>query len=554
MSLLRKKTKTTMGGVEISQFLVRALISCYVILLFVLLPLCYRNGYYDIGDFKYDLFSRMTTILIALMIPALLIYLICGLRAKTWSGITFSHCLKRLSLIDRFVLLYLLACLITFFLSPYQTFRFWGMDASNPAWTGYYGWFMGFKSQLMFIALYFLVSRFFIKSWKSDLLFALIGTSTVVFLLGILHRFLIDPLSLYKGIDSYYYPLFLSTVGQSTWYSSYLCTVFPVGLYLFWYSDKRWQRILLGIYSAIGFASLVTQNSDSAYFALFAFLSVMFVFSFQSTMSFKRFLEVLLIGLLSMRLVGIFQMLFPDRTVPIEKLSIFLSQSPLLWIVIFLLALLNFMLAHFEANGNFQITSITFVKRLGLCLIATILPLGLLCIVLTTTGHLPPFLSSFQDIGYFVFDENWGNARGFTWKYSVSMFSEYPLKQKLFGIGSDCFASYTYDFHSDFVSAKWGDSVLANAHNEWMNMLLTTGILGFFAYIGIFISAFVVFIKEQKAKADIYMLTAAACIASYFFHNLFCYQQVVCTPFIFLLIGLGEFVRRERSMSSVSDT
>lgn len=545
MSLSNKKQERTLTGSKISEFLVRALVSSYAILLFVLLPLCYRDNYYDIGDFKYELFSRMTTVLLALMVPALLFYLISRLRAKAWSGTAFFQRLSELSLIDRFVLLYLLACLVTFFLSPYQTFLFFGADASNPAWTGYNGWFMGLKSQLMFIALYFLVSRFFMKSWKWDLLIALIGSSAIVFLLGILHRFLIDPLSLYEGIDSYYYALFLSTIGQSTWYSSYLCTVFPIGLFLFWHSGKRWQRILLGIYSAIGFASLVTQNSDSAYFALAAFLSVMFAFSFQSATSLKHFLEVLLIGALSMRFMGILQMLFPDRTVPVEKLSVFFSRSPLLWIVIFLLAFLYFLLAYLEINGRFQIGSVTCIRRLGLCLIAAVLPVGLLCVVLTTTGHLPSFLSSFQDFGYFVFDENWGNGRGFTWKYCISMFSEYPLKLKLFGIGSDCFASYTYDYHADFVAAKWGDSVLANAHNEWMNMLLTTGIFGLVTYAGIFISAFVIFIKEQKAS--IYLLAAAACIGSYFFHNLFCYQQVVCTPFIFLIIGLGEFVRREHT-------
>ena len=545
MPLSKKKTKPALTGLKLSKFLVRVLISAYTILLFVLLPLCYRNKYYDIGDFKYELFSGMTTLFLILMVPAFLFYLIEIFRAKVWSGITFFQRLAGLSLIDRFVLLYLLACLITFFLSPYQTFQFFGEDASNPAWTGYSGWFMGLKSQLMFIALYFLVSRFFMKSWKADLLVALISTSAIVFLLGILHRFLIDPLSLYEGIDSYYYTLFLSTIGQSTWYSSYLCTVFPVGLFLFWHCDKRWQRLLLGLYCVLGFASLVTQNSDSAYFALAAFLSVLFAFSFQSPTSLRRFLEVLLIGILSMRLVGIFQMLFPGRVVTVEKLSAFFSQSPLLWIAVFLLALLYFLLAHLEINNRFQIESAVCIRRLGLYLIAALIPVGLLCIVLTTTGYLPSFLSQFRNFGYFLFDENWGNGRGFTWKYCILMFYEYPLKLKLFGVGSDCFASYTYDYYAELVSGKWGDSILANAHNEWLNMLLTTGIFGLITYAGTFICAFVLFIKEQKNS--IYLLIAAACICSYFFHNIFCYQQVVCTPFVFLMIGLGEFIRREHT-------
>ncbi|MFT3984461.1 MAG: hypothetical protein QM697_11185, partial [Lachnospiraceae bacterium] len=61
MSLLKKKQKQPMTGTEISELLVRVLISAYTILIVILLPLCYRNSYYDIGDFKYELFSGMTT-------------------------------------------------------------------------------------------------------------------------------------------------------------------------------------------------------------------------------------------------------------------------------------------------------------------------------------------------------------------------------------------------------------------------------------------------------------------------------------------------------------
>ena len=378
------------------------------------------------------------------------------------------------------------------------------------------------------------------KSWKFDLLFSILGASAVVFLLAILHRFLIDPLGLYEGIDASYYILFLSTVGQATWYSSFLCTVFPVGLFLFWYCDKTWQRVLLSIYTVIGFATLVTQNSDSAYFALTAFLSVLFAFSFQSVKHLRRFLEVLLTALLSMRIVGIFQLLFADRAIPLEKLSTFLSQNPLMWIIVFLLAILYCLLTFADAKGMFSMDSVKWVQRLGFIFIIAILPLLILCIVLTTTGHLPAF---FQNINYLVFNDNWGNGRGFTWKYSVSMFAEYSLPLKLFGVGPDCFASYTYAYHAADVSARWGESVLANAHNEWLNTLLTTGLLGLFSYAGIFVSAFVTFIRKQKDS--IFLLAAAGCIASYFFHNMFCYQQVACTPLIFLIIGLGEFIRRE---------
>ncbi len=538
-----KKSSTSISFVEVTDFIVRALISAYCILLFILLPLCYRDKYYDIGDFKYELFLKLTLGLFYILIPVFLFCIAAHISHKTWCELTLRKIASSLTLTDGFVLLYLAACIISFLLSPYRTNWFHGTDTTaNPAWFGYGGWFMGLKSQLMFIAIYFLVSRLFIKSWKFDLLASILGASAIVFLLGIFHRFLIDPLALYNGIDASYYPLFLSTIGQASWFSSYLCTIFPIGIFLFWYCHKRWQRIVLGIYTAIGFASLVTQNSDSAYFAMIAFLSILFILSLRSTTSFLRFLEVLMIAGFSMRFIGILQILCPQRAIQVDTISVFFSQNFLLWIFLFFIVALYFGINYMQLHKQIHIESIKWLLPVFYIVTAAIIPIGVLCIILTTTNQLPSFLSSFKNFGYFNFNDDWGNGRGFTWKYCVQMYSEYSIPQKLFGIGSDCFASYTYAYHSADVSVKWGNSVLANSHNEWMNMLLTTGLFGFVTYLGIFVSSFLTYMKNKKN--NIYLFAAAACIISYFSHNIFCYQQVVCTPFIFLIIALAEFTKR----------
>ena len=36
-----------------------------------------------------------------------------------------------------------------------------------------------------------------------------------------------------------------------------------------------------------------------------------------------------------------------------------------------------------------------------------------------------------------------------------------------------------------------------------------------------------------------------ASMVSYMAYNFFCYQQVLCTPFIFLLMGIGEYMTRQ---------
>ena len=78
-------------------------------------------------------------------------------------------------------------------------------------------------------------------------------------------------------------------------------------------------------------------------------------------------------------------------------------------------------------------------------------------------------------------------------------------------------------------------------------MLINGGVLGAAAYVGIYVTAAVRFLR---GRGRIYLLTgiAASCV-SYMCYNFFCYQQVLCTPFIFILMGIGEYILRRQEQS-----
>ena len=62
------------------------------------------------------------------------------------------------------------------------------------------------------------------------------------------------------------------------------------------------------------------------------------------------------------------------------------------------------------------------------------------------------------------------------------------------------------------------------------------------AYVGIFIGAIVRFTKKAAETPEV--IAPALCILAYMAHNFFCYQQIICTPIIFLIIGGGECLCR----------
>ena len=224
---------------------------CWAFLMLAIFPVYVIDRYQDIGAYKFSFFSGVSTLFLVPGAALGILYVILRRVSRREKGLS-------LSWLDAGVLAYLLCNIISFF----------GSDFKADAWAGVGGWNMGLRSQLLMIAAYFLMSRFFpLRRKKLILAGAMLG-SGAAFAVGVLHRFSIDPFGFYQGLDADTRLRFLSTIGQATWYSSFVCTVLPIGLCVFYVSGKTKARVLSGLYCVLGFMTLVTQNSDSAFAAL----------------------------------------------------------------------------------------------------------------------------------------------------------------------------------------------------------------------------------------------------------------------------------------------
>lgn len=115
--------------------------------------------------------------------------------------------------------------------------------------------------------------------------------------------------------------------------------------------------------------------------------------------------------------------------------------------------------------------------------------------------------------------------------------------RKLVGAGPDCFYEFVYTFYKDVLVEKWGEnSKLTCAHNEWLNTLVNLGVLGLVAYLGTFVSTIRQCFKKAEDYPELYAI--AISVASYIGHNFFCYQQIICTPTVFILMGAAQAIIR----------
>ena len=505
------------------------LVKLYVFLLMAVYPLYYKNKYYDIDEAKWEFFKYVSfsfAAVIAIVLIRYLGYFIAEKRVKE----SLRSAAEKLTVTDCFVLAYLVVCCISTLITPYRQNLIWGFE----------GWYMGFIAQLSFVVIYFLVSRFW--RWDTFHLTVFLFMAFAVFFLAVIMRFRIDPLNMYEGLDDYYIQHFLSTLGQTTWYSSYMCIMAPIGLVGYCSAEKLLQRTAYGIFCVISFMTFVTQNSDSAYVAVFGIFFLLFWISFESDGKFLRFLECVILALGAFKLIGLLQLAFKERAVALDRLSIFMSQSAATLFLLVAAGLLYILLrAVVFRKTDFHIEKIKKIRGVMLILLVMGMLGMIIYIFLNTTGRLPERLSS--DNNYLVFNDAWGNNRGVSWRCTVEGYIKADPLRKLFGVGPDSFAEYIYGYYqADLDRILGGHIAQICAHNEWLNTLLNLGILGFIAYLGIFVSSFKDCMKGAKKEPCLY--GAAIAITAYILHNFFCYQQIICTPAIFILMGMAQSVMR----------
>ena len=509
------------------------IISLYLCFMLGVFPLLFKYQYGDMGDFKYFTFAHMTIAFVWVLF--LLIFVEFLLRLKKEGFAKWKANLQTdLTVLDKGVLLYFVCTSLSFLLSLFKKELLWGAE----------GWYMGYISQVLFVLLYYLISRKW--KWKQKMIWILPASSSIVFLAALLHRFDVDFLGIYGDLELKYKVLFLSTMGQSSWYSSFMCTVFPVGLYLFFILEKKYLRIVSGIYSVLAMCSLVTQNTDSAFLSLFFVLLLLFYLSFDGEKERGRFYEVVMLVFGSFTFMGICQRIFADRVIPLDSLSIFMSQkllSPLVCLAAAAMYLFgkkrgSFFLQKTKTGmANAPRERKSFWVLVGVIL--TGMGVTILFIVLNSNGFLYTHFGYQNVNNYLHFTNNWGNGRGFAWRYTFEIFSEMPFLQKCFGVGPDGYSFYAKSIPvlAEHMQNFWGNLILTNAHNEYLTKLINVGIFGLFSYLFMLGSAIYLCLKNRKEQ--VLLPAFALCTVAYMTHNIFCYEQVCCSPFFYILLGFG---------------
>lgn len=495
----------------------------YGIAMFFVFPLYMGDGYYMMTDYKFRLFKQVT-------IPFLLLQSILILVDKILSGKSTVMKKRKLQMSGLFLILYGADIVISTKLSLHP----------ETALYGFKDWYMGMYLLLGMLFLYCIYALYDEGHEVLFLLYFLSGTLMAFF--GYMQRLGFNFLSdqgYVQGNEN------LSTMGNINWICGYLAVYLPVLSFACMEARVKWQKYFYAILVVINFGFLALQGSEGGYLILLMILYGYFLYAcFQKKKDgLIRYFWFAGFVFLGIWISGKLYFIQRDRGV-YEYSSLNWIVKSNLWLVVSIVCFGIMVLLMKNPYGK-KIHR----KRIG----KAFFQISLVCVILFAVCYVLHAinwntLSFLTKYGIFRFDYSWGHNRGIIWRMAAVTFGQELLRNKLFGLGPDCFyyGVWSYSF-SAFPSAEGflqANPILTNAHNVYLTILINLGIVGLVAYLGFLLSLLAEFGKAfQKGCREAFI--GIVIILSVMCYQMISFEQPMATPFLFIMLGILKHKTRK---------
>ena len=141
----------------------------------------------------------------------------------------------------------------------------------------------------------------------------------------------------------------------------------------------------------------------------------------------------------------------------------------------------------------------------------------------------------------FVFDDFWGDYRGFIWSRLCRIYQDLPFVDQVFGNGNESiYALMSARYYDEMLTVT--GTVYDSAHNEYLQYLVTMGAFGLITYVGLIITSIRNCVKTWKDEPV--MLAILMLIVSYITQAFVNVEQPITTPFLFLFVAIAAGIRR----------
>lgn len=530
---VRTKTDAQNGSLR-TRFLKIAniLMTLYVLFYLCIFPLATHDKYFDILDFRFKLYWIPTLIYGILFLVLGLVYLALEQKQtgnavkKLKESLQWSHLKTKLTSVDRCFITLIFIMVLSTLLADYQYEALWGSR----------GRFNGLVLWLMFFLAYWLVTRFY--HFKKAHLYAYLIAAYLPELWGITDFFLLDLFHFHEGAAQQYIYTFASSVGNINTYTNMVALHLGASVALFVLSECKWETLLCLISLVISSFAIVMGISDNALLAAAAVFAFLPFVAWTSRKQIARYFVALSVFMTSV--VGTAQLTTKYPTMAIAdggsvlvtfgKLKAFLIFSIALWIFTVLLLAA----AHKETTQEQEKKITRIARRIWLVLLVLGVLAVLAVLIDANTGKHPEIWNSYRNV--LIFSDTWGTGRGLNWRFAWEYFTkDASLLKKLIGYGPDTYYIITMDrYKHEMIQAGYG--WFDAAHNEYIDYLLTIGILGFIAYLGVLATSLRTMFRKPKSS---YAIACGFAVLAYAVQAIVNIAIPITTPIFMLLLYMG---------------
>lgn len=527
-----------------------AVTAAFAVFLMTVFLLWCHYYYTDIMSFRYLLYWAS-----ALIFSAVSLILMAVRRTKAAKcagadeknasgkmpiGTVVAGWFRGLALPWKILLTYYIVIVLSTVTSDYLYESFWGNE----------GRFTG----LFLLSLYALTTVLIAKNWKSGpwILDVFCLGSLPVMIWGLTDFFNMDVFR-FKAqyIADSAIRQFTSSIGNVNNYTAYVGIVLAVSAGLFCVTETLWKKIFYFAVLTLAFTALFTGQSDNAWISIGVIFAILPFRAFRTKKGVFSYVMVILAFL-----GAILWMRYISETVPvrnhgqIDGLIVHLIKigglKKLFWMEAVFCAIAGFFAYRAKTPEMPKGMVRLWGAFIALCAAG-------FCFVLydaNCAGHAERYAKLAQ---YLVFSDSWGTNRGIVWRISMHVYRELPFLKKLIGYGPETFGIVTYAYREETI--EYTRQYFDAAHNEYIQLLLTIGVLGVVSYIAFMLASIREMLKSAERRPYIFAI-AAGCIA-YLSQASVNINLPIVAPILWLLIAVGLGFRRmdteEQKSTAASD-
>lgn len=532
---------------KIFRLLIDVVVGGMTFILLVIYPLYIKNRYGEVVEGKYRLYWMTVLAALAAVIFLSLTFLAIDQiryggknRKKSFEKFARGGWKEIFGLHDLFLAAFMVCVILSTLQTEYLYESVWGNE----------GRYSGAFVLLLYGISVFLIGKLlrFHQIYLELFLIASMG----VCLIGIADYFNWDPMEFKIGLIRNQ-TLFTSTFGNINVYTAFVDIVMGTAAALF-LSARGKRTYWYYICMVIAFTAAITGRSNNVYLAFGVIFGFLPFYGFSTRKGISRYLMT------AASFFTIIEVLeaFEGRTgtelgmvIGMDGLAEVIGNADSLIIFTIFLWIFAFALRFVKFKETDKPTGKWLRYSWGVFLILIIAVSAAAFWDANIGGHggrygrLAPYL---------VFSDNWGTDRGFVWKFAMELYNQFPLIHKIFGYGADTFGILTTQYNGDTMVRMYQEFGVYydNAHNAFLQYLVTLGAAGVTAYVLFFISSIVWMIRKAgKSPAVLACVFGAAC---YFAQSSVNIELPGVTPAFWTILAVGLAAARRESRGKTEKT